>query len=92
MGHSFSQSTKTTGRGECGGRYQDQCRGTSSGGTSDDHTRLRAHAAVARRRRKELRLAIVVMGGRYRRRGVVRQALAESARLPLERIPTPLTG
>jgi hypothetical protein len=80
MGHSFSQSTKTTGRGECGGKYQDKCRGTSSGGTSDDHTRWRAHAAAAWRRRKELRWAIVIMGGRYRRRRLLRQALLESAR------------
>src|SRR5438876_9338271 len=91
MAHSFSQPIKTIGRGECGGRYQDHCRGTSSGGMSDDHTRLRAHAAGVRRRQKELRQAIVMARG-YRGRRLVGEARAGSEWVPVGEDPTSMGG
>src|SRR5262249_31064122 len=56
------------------GDREKMCRGAESGGTGDDHTRSRARAAGARRRRNNAWRVIIVMGGRYRRRTALRQA------------------
>jgi hypothetical protein len=50
------------------------CRGAVSGGTGDDHMRSNADTALERRRRRaEVLVAVIVMGGRYSRARHFRQ-------------------